>query len=775
MISSRRKDLACVAGILILAVLFMGESLLPDRMLAPLDLMMTMSPWSATDNGLKKPYNWLPADKVLYIQPIKTLVGQSWRSGIPLWEPRMLSGYPMIGNAQAGIFYPGTLPYVFLPGADASDLAALFHLVMAGLGMFGYLRAIRLRHAAALLGAIVFMLNAGFIAWLMWDSVAGAMVWLPWTLWAFEVALRPGRFWVTALGAATVGLSYLGGHLQWSLYAMLAFGLYSLFRLIYPQAASRRRVFSATALMGVAGTALAALQLLPTLEYISAGHRGPLPASVFSGLLNWSGFLTLWVPKFFGSQRSPLDWWGPGNYNEIVIYVGIAPLILAITAIIGRRKPATIFWGILAVLGVLWASGSDAYRLLSWLPGFNSLGPTRMRYLIVVSLSVLSAFGLDWLLGLDVAARRPALRAVLISALLVGAVYIIVRSPVLPSDATHLDFVQTQELMFAMWLGISTAVILIGVLWPRWGRYALAGVCVLTLVDLWQIGAAYQRPISTQYYYPPTKAITLMTQDNDLFRVMTTRKIGAWALVPNLPSMFGLQNVGGYDSQYMQRYVDYMKEIDASAPATPGAILLSPSNFNSPLIDLLNVKYAVTLDKTKLPGWTLISKEGMRVYLRTQPSPRAWIASQAEVIKDDQAILPRLRSSEFDPRQTVILEQTPAEPLGEAGSGPAGAVRIESYANTRLVLNAEMERPGWLVLSEIYYPGWHVTIDDAPANLYSANYIFRAVPLSAGSHRIEMWFMPNSFVIGATISLITALGLILAAIVFWRIEKRHRV
>ena len=130
MLAARRKDLACVAAIAVLAMLFMGESLLPARMLAPLDILMGLRPWSVSGD-VPAVYNGLPSDKVLYIQPIKVLVGRSWRSGLPLWEPRLLSGYPIIGNAQAGIFYPGTLPYVFLSGATASDLVALFHLIVA--------------------------------------------------------------------------------------------------------------------------------------------------------------------------------------------------------------------------------------------------------------------------------------------------------------------------------------------------------------------------------------------------------------------------------------------------------------------------------------------------------------------------------------------------------------------------------------------------------------------------------------------------------------------
>jgi hypothetical protein len=112
-LSTRQKDLACMSMLAVLAVLFMGESLLPDKMLAPLDIVMRLRPWSASEDVVSDVYNGLPSDKVLFIHPLKVMAGQGWRAGLPLWEPRMLSGYPFIGDAQAGIFYPGMLVPMF--------------------------------------------------------------------------------------------------------------------------------------------------------------------------------------------------------------------------------------------------------------------------------------------------------------------------------------------------------------------------------------------------------------------------------------------------------------------------------------------------------------------------------------------------------------------------------------------------------------------------------------------------------------------------------------
>jgi hypothetical protein len=161
----------------------------------------------------------------------------------------------------------------------------------------------------------------------------------------------------------------------------------------------------------------------------------------------------------------------------------------------------------------------------------------------------------------------------------------------------------------------------------------------------------------------------------------------------------------------------------------------------------------------------------LRVYQRRDPLPRAQIAATAEVITDDATILTRLAQPGFDPRQTVIVEQQPQEPLGVASTYPVGQVSLDQYENNHLVLTANMERDGWLVLSEIFYPGWTATVDGVPASLYRANYVLRTIPLPAGQHRIKLSFMPLSFVIGAVISAISVIALLGVAVAARRFDR----
>jgi len=67
---------------------------------------------------------------------------------------------------------------------------------------------------------------------------------------------------------------------------------------------------------------------------------------------------------------------------------------------------------------------------------------------------------------------------------------------------------------------------------------------------------------------------------------------------------------------------------------------------------------------------------------------------------------------------------------------------------------------GYLVVSDMFYPGWVVTVDGEPRPVLQANYCFRAVRVEAGEHRVRFEFRPRSWTWGLTISAVTAVTLL---------------
>jgi hypothetical protein len=171
---------------------------------------------------------------------------------------------------------------------------------------------------------------------------------------------------------------------------------------------------------------------------------------------------------------------------------------------------------------------------------------------------------------------------------------------------------------------------------------------------------------------------------------------------------------------------------------------------------------------------TIHSAPDMLIFENTVALPRAYAVPHSIVLDNEQDILTRLQSPDFDPRQTVILEES--GPIKEAADGFAfdsSRVKITRYEPNQVVIEAALPEPGWVVLTDLNYPGWTAEVDGQRVRLYQANYLFRAVPLSAGQHIIIFRFRPSSVTWGFAISLTTLLALTLVVgLRRWRLWAR---
>lgn len=158
---------------------------------------------------------------------------------------------------------------------------------------------------------------------------------------------------------------------------------------------------------------------------------------------------------------------------------------------------------------------------------------------------------------------------------------------------------------------------------------------------------------------------------------------------------------------------------------------------------------------------------GTKLFRNTHALPRALLVPQATVMQDPGEILEKLQSDDFDPWREVILEGqgVPAEQwTGLKSEGDAGSVQIASRTNNRIELSVQANSYGFLLLNEISYPGWNAYLDGAPARVWQANYLFRAVEIPPGEHEVEFRFEPDSLKLGLALTLPTLALLLVVAV-----------
>ncbi len=204
----------------------------------------------------------------------------------------------------------------------------------------------------------------------------------------------------------------------------------------------------------------------------------------------------------------------------------------------------------------------------------------------------------------------------------------------------------------------------------------------------------------------------------------------------------------------------------------------------------IQVRYSADEGQLRLRGMTLIdqrtgthhtlvvSSEGryrlvhsgdVKIYQNLDVLPRAFVVHQARVIQDDESTIAAMQEESFEPDKEVILSAE-GPSLTPSGGGEPDWVSIVSYEPERVIIETVLESPGYLVLTDAYYPGWQALVDGRAKEILRADYYFRAVYLTEGKHLVEFLYTPVSFKAGLTVSLVSLL--ILVGAVAWDLLRR---
>lgn len=137
--------------------------------------------------------------------------------------------------------------------------------------------------------------------------------------------------------------------------------------------------------------------------------------------------------------------------------------------------------------------------------------------------------------------------------------------------------------------------------------------------------------------------------------------------------------------------------------------------------------------------------------------PRAFFVSHARLVRTEREARAHVTNAGFDPRRQVVLEveqvRAPTRLRGRPQFRPA---RVTAYENERVEVEVDAPRAGWLVLLDRWAPGWSARRHGGLVRIHRANYLFRAVRVTAGVQRVVFEYRNTLFHWGG---LLTALGL----------------
>lgn len=698
---------------------------------------------------------------------------------LPLWNPLLGFGAPLIANYQSALFYPPNAVLFLVGPAWGQGLLVLAHLIWAGLGMRNLVKELGLGEFAQTVAGLSFSLSGYMVARSGFLTINAAAAWLPWIILMVErlvkrrstsSSIRSDIRSIILLSLA-LALQWLAGHAQTSWYSLILAVAWMIWR---SNSLGRLRGIVRSSLgfilSGILAFLISAVQLLPVLEYLLQSQRASELEVEFAFTYSFWPWrlLGLLMPNLFGNPAHG-DFWGYANFWEDAIYIGVLPVFLAglylFRKILDKKGGSfarfLFFVGLCTFLLALGKNTPLFPFLFEHIPTFDLFqAPARWSILLVFSLSLLAALGVEeWEKG-------ELIRLFWVRLGTVGAVAITViamlSSIVLPDiKASFIPAVA----MFGIWTS------LLGFLaWQKRLRpnpfWPIIG-CLLVSIDLIWAGSGLSPTVDLAVYQGQSalpgkvSAIHRLYMDSEMeyaLKYEETHRFDTfnpgidWRSVrdvglPNTTMLDSLASINNFDPILTDRYVSWLQGVEA-------------------LSRQLRDKWFRFVDVGWVADWDSSGIESV-TYLELPDPRRAHLIGEVNWIEDGDQVLETIFRDDFDPFKTVVLE--PDGQIVNRNWGSDGKITIVEQADPNLVqLVIEAHSDTMLVLSDQWFPGWRAYLDGMETKIFRADYLFRAIPVPPGSHTVEFKYRPSSFSLGATLS---GLGLIAFGMLLWKTRK----
>lgn len=665
------------------------------------------------------------SDVVTYHLAAKQVLHRSLEQGlgIPYWRSDQLSGTPAFTSPNALYTNPLHLAFLIANPTHAVGLTFLIELLVGAFGCYLTGRALGLgRWPCVFLGVaglfefkLILAVYAGWLGPLAGISTVPLLF-----AAAFWLARKPGLGPALALAASGM-LCLHGGQLQVPFYAGGFVAAY-LFGVAVGQwrrgQRDRARRLSLWVLAASVLAIASALYLLwPMLgeaplvsrsrassEFLQSGHR-----------LGLRHLLTLLWPEVLGT---PLDgsYYG-GEIWEDNAYFGLLPLLLAPAgARLAWRRPVTRFLVAGFLLSLLLALDTPLLQLIYSLPAVSLFrSPARMLFLTSFFGIVLAG------VGLEAVAERLRGRSARLAHVVSATLVLLVASEGLVHAHRYLD----------------------------------------------------AKPLS--FFQPVTASTRLLARDPSLFRVAP---IGRFTLAYGSAASNGLQLITGYEPYNLRRYRQYMDLLQFGQVRRDDAVvwtdLAQVKRWD--LLGDLNVKYLLSSRPLPLPPerFELLERfqhepvfvfyRGMRetdvfVYRNRKARPRAYFAERTLTVPDASSAQAELATRSTEGIAIVESSDSPKPFTPPSSDDKLSVVRS---GDGILDLAYRCGSACFVVVSEVWHPGWRASVEGEPVRLYPTNLSLMGAWLPAGQHRLSLVFRPPHSRAALAISLI-ALAVFAAA------------
>ncbi len=731
-------------------------------------------------------------------------LGRTLASGhLPLWNPFEMAGFRFAADPQSGWLYvPAMLFFSLLSAGTGMRALIVFNPLLAGLGLYAFLRAEGLSRPAATVGglALAMLMASSYMA--ISIPFAGFLAWTTVVLLGASgfrrtrhVSRRLAWLALSAFGWSQVASAHMSHGLVMSTMFVVAYlGVWALVEV------RRGRLRPAPAAAWTIGflsfLPLASLAILvPRLGFIGASSlqagytavdatKGTpgigAQAILTSGL--WSGW-----PLTYSVTPGP--------------YLG-AVTLLAIPLAARARRWRPLVWAFGGAFALSYVLTLDALVSAGW---FRALMlrlpfgdvylhyPGRLWFLSMIAFPVLGAVGVQGLLDEPLPWRRllrwlaPGAALFLAVPLVLGGhlVRYWVFAAIAPAAGLALARLGSRRGAVLL-VGLLAADLLGNAVYANVyrGGTVFSGLETGHFPDQVIVPQPLRFPdLPELQFLAPKPFVDTLRQTQDRYLTwappaayyqkgyLFTQKPTDWpALVMERGTLFGVHDVLGYNPVQLPRYWTYIRAVDRLSVFYNASVLNQPTLSD---VRLLGVRYLIVPQGVTpaLPGTVVSAGGGYQLVQLYGWEPRVSVVPTWKVVPGADA-LNEVRPQGFDPAATAVLERDPGitmDPEGRAGTATYSEVTPEDVR-----ISVDAAAPSIVVIRNVYDPGWTATVDGGTAKVLAADYLDQGVAVPAGAHEIRLVYRDPAIRRGLIWSALVWFILVVAIASAAVVERRGR-
>ncbi len=561
-----------------------------------------------------------PGDGILQNVPLRVLAANIIKAGnLPLWNPYIFSGMPLLGAAQGGILFPLNWFYLALPPATATNVMVVSTYMVAALGAYLYGRCVRMSITGAMVTSVTWSIGGFLISQISHINIVQTAALLPWVLWAIERYVATGSRKLGLIIAVLIAIQVFAGHQQTFAFTSILVVAYVLVMAFEDRSKTRRYLKSLVYI--VVGVFLSAVQILPTWELLQHSQRSTASYDFFSSFSMPAVFLkTFLAPFVMGGGDGRLfraPYIGQAFYIEYVSYAGVLALLLAVLSLLFKADRRTKFWAVVIVIALVLSFGRNLpfslFKIVYYIPVLNLFRvPARHLMEVHFAIAILSGRGLTTIAaskrGSDVI-RRCVFVAIPVVVLTFLTVTLLRPATFRLDREAPVTILRAPELFMPIVIALVSACVLFAFVKGLRGSTLLLLLTLIVDLTLWgQFTGWYpaSRYVPREYWTTPESAQLVLEKARSQpapYRILTThlafepssaitRASEGYVLWtdPDLYMMYGIQNVAGYDGFGMQRNSQLAGQMKLWGDfADPNATLRG----NGRELDLLNTRFVV--------------------------------------------------------------------------------------------------------------------------------------------------------------------------------------